>query len=43
MANETMDDCNQHSLGYSTKAALVKLRNDIQIVIEEHKKRNPIG
>ncbi|XP_075973229.1 transmembrane protein 94-like protein l(2)k05819 [Anticarsia gemmatalis] len=43
MAHDTMDDSNQHSLGYTTEAALVKLRNDIRNAIEEHKKKNPTG
>ncbi|CAB3253813.1 unnamed protein product [Arctia plantaginis] len=38
-----MDESSQHSLGYTTKAALIKLRNDIDNVIKEHKKKNPIG
>lgn len=38
-----MDDSNLHSLGYTTKTALIKLRDDIRNVIEEHKKKNPTG
>ncbi|XP_072932217.1 transmembrane protein 94 [Epargyreus clarus] len=37
-----MDD-NQHVLGFSTREALIKLRNDIRAVIEEHKQKNPVG
>ncbi|KAJ8730304.1 hypothetical protein PYW07_017342 [Mythimna separata] len=43
MAYDTMDDSNLHSLGYTTKTALIKLRDDIRNVIEEHKKKNPTG
>ncbi|XP_063896687.1 transmembrane protein 94 [Helicoverpa armigera] len=38
-----MDDNNLHSLGYTTKTALLKLRDDIRNVIEEHRKKNPTG
>lgn len=38
-----MDDSNQHTLGYSTRAALVKLRDDIRTVIDEHKRKNKSG
>ncbi|XP_028171231.1 transmembrane protein 94 isoform X3 [Ostrinia furnacalis] len=38
-----MDDSNQHTLGYSTRAALVKLRDDIRAVIDEHKRKNKSG
>lgn len=37
------DDNKQHILGYSTKEALIKLRNDINSVIEEHKQKNLKG
>lgn len=43
MAYDTMDDNIPHSLGYTTKTALIKLRDDIRNVIEEHKKKNPTG
>ncbi|XP_050561045.1 transmembrane protein 94 isoform X1 [Spodoptera frugiperda] len=43
MANVKMDDSNLHSLGYTTKTALIKLRDDIRNVIEEHKKKNTTG
>ncbi|XP_059059212.1 transmembrane protein 94 isoform X1 [Achroia grisella] len=33
-------DEKQQILGYSTKAALIKLRNDIRVVLEEHKQKN---
>ncbi|XP_052740151.1 transmembrane protein 94 [Bicyclus anynana] len=38
-----MEDNIQHDKGYSTKAALKKLRDDIHTVIDEHKLRNRIG
>ncbi|CAH2037908.1 unnamed protein product, partial [Iphiclides podalirius] len=37
------DDIKQHILGYSTKEALIKLRSDINSVIEEHKQKNLKG
>lgn len=43
MANVKMDDSNLHSLGYTTKTALIKLRDDIRNMIEEHKKKNTTG
>ncbi|KAH9640080.1 hypothetical protein HF086_016011 [Spodoptera exigua] len=43
MANVKMDDNNLNSLGYTTKTALIKLRDDIRKVIEEHKKKNTTG
>lgn len=43
MAYDTMDDSNLHSLGYTTKTALIKLRDDIRNVIEDYKKKNPTG
>lgn len=43
MAHSKMDESSQHSLGFTTKAALVKLRNDIDNVIKEHEMKNPIG
>lgn len=33
----------QQPLGYSTKSALVQLRDGIRNVIEEHKQNNPTG
>ncbi|CAK1595846.1 unnamed protein product [Parnassius mnemosyne] len=36
-------DNKQDILGFSTKEALIKLRNDIQSVIDEHKKKNLKG
>lgn len=38
-----MDDNNHHILGYSTRASLVKLRDDIRATIEEHKRKNKSG
>ncbi|XP_038211655.1 transmembrane protein 94 isoform X1 [Zerene cesonia] len=38
-----MGDPNEQILGYSTRKALTKLRDDIQAVIKEHKQKNPIG
>ncbi|CAH0751038.1 unnamed protein product [Diatraea saccharalis] len=38
-----MDDPIQHTLGYSTKAALIKLRDDIRVVVNEFKKKTPTG
>lgn len=38
-----MDDKSKHNHGYSTKNALIKLRDDIRTVIEEHKKKNRMG
>ncbi|XP_045449004.1 transmembrane protein 94 [Melitaea cinxia] len=38
-----MDDKNKHNHGYSTKNALIKLRDDIRTVIEEHKQKNRMG
>lgn len=38
-----MDDNNEEILGYSTRHALIKLRNDISGVIEEYKKKIPTG
>lgn len=38
-----MDDKNQFNLGLSTRTALLKLRDDIRTVIEEHKQRNRMG
>lgn len=38
-----MDDKSKNNHGYSTKNALIKLRDDIRIVIEEHKQKNRMG
>lgn len=38
-----MDDNNQLSLGYSTKQAIIKLRDDIRSIIDEHINRTPTG
>ncbi|XP_046959526.1 transmembrane protein 94 isoform X3 [Vanessa cardui] len=38
-----MDEKSKQNLGYSTKTALIKLRDDIRTVIEEHKQRNRMG
>ncbi|CAH2106676.1 unnamed protein product [Euphydryas editha] len=38
-----MDDKSKQNLGYSTKNALIKLRDDIRTVIEEHKQNNRMG
>lgn len=39
-----MEDNNkQHILGFSTKEALIRLRNDIECVINEHKQKNLKG
>lgn len=37
-----MGDSNEQILGYSTKKALQKLRDDINNVIREHKQKNPL-
>ncbi|CAH0398033.1 unnamed protein product [Chilo suppressalis] len=36
-----MDDTTQHILGYSTKAALIKLRDDIRTVVKEYERKSP--
>ncbi|XP_060802787.1 transmembrane protein 94 [Amyelois transitella] len=38
-----MDETPHNILGYTTKEALIKLRNDIISVIEEHKQKSPSG
>ncbi|CAH0719577.1 unnamed protein product, partial [Brenthis ino] len=38
-----MDDTNQYNLGFSTRTALIKLRDDIRTVVEEHKQKNRMG
>ncbi|XP_041978193.1 transmembrane protein 94 isoform X1 [Aricia agestis] len=38
-----MEDKTQFSLGYSTRTALIKLRDDIRHVIQEHKQKNKLG
>nr|XP_026490930.1 transmembrane protein 94 isoform X1 [Vanessa tameamea] len=38
-----MDEKSKQNLGYSTKSALIKLRDDIRTVIEEHKQKNRMG
>lgn len=38
-----MDDSNQYNLGFSTRTALIKLRDDIQTVVDEHKQKNRMG
>ncbi|XP_049868752.1 transmembrane protein 94 isoform X2 [Pectinophora gossypiella] len=38
-----MDGDKQHSVGYSTRTALIKLRDDIQSVIDERKQKNFTG
>ncbi|XP_050346220.1 transmembrane protein 94 isoform X2 [Nymphalis io] len=38
-----MDENSKQNLGYSTKTALIKLRDDIRTVIEEHKQKNRMG
>lgn len=37
-----MADTSEQILGYSTRKALQKLRDDINIVIKEHKQKNPL-
>ncbi|KAJ2945867.1 hypothetical protein O0L34_g4773 [Tuta absoluta] len=39
----TMDGSNQKAIGYSTRTALLKLRDDIRRVLDEHKQKNPTG
>lgn len=43
MVHHTMDDNTQNILGNSTKDALIKLRNDIRTVVNEHKKKKATG
>ncbi|XP_045771740.1 transmembrane protein 94 isoform X3 [Maniola jurtina] len=38
-----MEDNIQDEKGYTTKAALIKLRDDIRTVIDEHKQKNRMG
>ncbi|XP_069358868.1 transmembrane protein 94 isoform X4 [Maniola hyperantus] len=38
-----MEDNIQHEKGYTTKAALIKLRDDIRTVIKEHKQKKSLG
>ncbi|KAJ0177027.1 hypothetical protein K1T71_007036 [Dendrolimus kikuchii] len=38
-----MDDNNSHSLGHSTKQALIKLRGDIRNLLDDYKEKNPTG
>lgn len=38
-----MDGLKEQTLGYTTKEALVKLRDGISVSIEEHRARNPTG
>nr|AGC92690.2 hypothetical protein [Heliconius erato] len=38
-----MDDKNLYNLGFSTRTALLKLRDDIRAVIEEYKQKNRMG
>lgn len=37
------DNMNQPILGYTTKEALIKLRDKISDVIKEHSDKNPTG